>query len=254
MSHTADHHRDGRTSVVAVTMVPVNALGSVAQARIGRWPYEPDVAQIVLLDHHMVPTTDAVERWVDDALRGRPRSIRTGALFPAAADAFRAAGFLEIDTLVLLEAHLGAMPVSPRRRRASTRRLSAGRLGDAATVDRAAFGDPWSNDEDALRDIAAATPHHRSRAVGERRLEGFAISGQSGRAGYLQRLAVHPHARRRGHARALVADSLHWMRRRGARRAYVNTAVDNTAALGLYQSFGFDRRAESLSILELSVR
>ncbi len=234
-------------------MVPVDSVGAVARARLGNWPYDPDVAQIVLLDHHMVPTPGDVRRWVDEAMQRRPRAIRTGALFPAAADAFRDVGFHEIDTLALLVADLDDSTY-PRGRRRSTQRLRPSRLGEVALLDRAAFADPWSNDETALREIAAATPRHRARIVGDGHIEGFALSGHAAQAGYLQRLAVHPRARRQGHARTLVADSLGWMRRRGARQAYVNTAVDNEAALGLYLGLGFRRRAESLAILELLVR
>lgn len=82
-------------------------------------------------------------------------------------------------------------------------------------------------------------------------MSAFAITGVADRAGYLQRLAVDPSAQRHGLGRSLVADSLDWMRRRGATTAMVNTAFDNTAALALYESFGFRRRDDSLLILEL---
>jgi ribosomal protein S18 acetylase RimI-like enzyme len=120
-----------------------------------------------------------------------------------------------------------------------------------AELDRTAFGDPWGNDVRSLGDITTATPRHQARVVeGPDGLEAFAISGQSGRYGYLQRLAVHPDARRRGHARHLVRNALHWMERRGASTALVNTGIDNVAALDLYRSLGFTRRAETLQILE----
>jgi ribosomal protein S18 acetylase RimI-like enzyme len=41
------------------------------------------------------------------------------------------------------------------------------------------------------------------------------------------------------------------VRRRGAGTAMVNTAFDNTAALALYEGFGFRHRDDVLLILEL---
>ena len=79
----------------------------------------------------------------------------------------------------------------------------------------------------------------------------FAITGVANQVGYLQRLAVDPTAQRRGLGRALVADSLEWMHRRGATTAMVNTAFDNDAALALYETFGFQHRPDPLLILEL---
>jgi ribosomal protein S18 acetylase RimI-like enzyme len=270
----------GGSSVLSVTRLEVErkVRGSV-RARIANWPYEPDVAQIVLLDHHMLPTTTAVAEWVARALAERPstHTIRTGAMFPEAAHSFRAAGFRTIDTLALLEARLGSngrrASTARRLQRPVTQRLRAHHLPDAAALDRSAFGDPWGNDVASLTSITDATPRHRARIVnavhsssersehrdhgadptgGRPHVSGFAITGQSGAFGYLQRLAVHPNARRQGIARSLVADSMQWMQRRGATTAMVNTALDNEAALALYARAGFRRRTDTLTILELS--
>lgn len=231
------------------------------RARLAVWPYESDVTQVVLLDHQMVPTHDAITTWVADALDADPglRAIRTGAMFPAAATAFATVGFHSIDTLALLEAPLEpGSSRSARRRRPDTQRLRASHLPDVAALDRRAFGDPWGNDVRSLNDIAEATPRHRARivtttdATGATRIGGFALTGQSGAFGYLQRLAVDTTFRRQGIARRLVDDSLHWMQRRGAITAMVNTALDNAAALALYADAGFRRRSETLTILELS--
>lgn len=227
------------------------------------WPHEPDVAQIVLLDHHMVPTTADVEEWVEAARRrpgAPPREIRTGALFPDAAECFRRAGFETIDTLALLQRPLAPMSASTRRihgpgRRVRVRRLRPSHLPEVAELDRVAFGDPWGNDAESLRGVSEATKHHRGRMITARGLiVAFALSGHSARCGYLQRLAVHPDAQGQGLGSALVADSLSWMQRRGASRALVNTGITNDSALRLYQRFGFERQPETLSILARSAR
>jgi ribosomal protein S18 acetylase RimI-like enzyme len=80
-------------------------------------------------------------------------------------------------------------------------------------------------------------------------ISGYAITGRSGRNGYLQRIAVHPNARNRGFGRTLIADALWWLRRRAVDRALVNTQLDNAAALSLYESCGFRRLPIGLCVL-----
>jgi [ribosomal protein S18]-alanine N-acetyltransferase len=239
--------------------VEVTRVERAVRARIGRWPYEPDVAHLVLLDHQMVPSSEHLSGWIEQARSSGCRAVRTGALFPVSTGPFLDVGFQTIDRLALLETRLG--PSTRQRadqgrtvngRRIRMRRLRPRHLDDAAAVDRRAFAPPWGNDRSTLADILHATPSCHARSIRlHRAMSAFAITGVADRAGYLQRLAVDPSAQRRGLGRSLVADSLDWMRRRGAATAMVNTAFDNTAALALYESFGFRRRDDSLLILEL---
>ncbi len=258
-----DRWTDRRRSSVGSVTDTTEGLGlhDHVRARFAVWPYEPDVTQVILLDHNMVPTPESVGVWMAEVVTANPevRAVRTGAMFPAAAAAFTGAGFRPIDTLALLEARLDPESArASRRRRSETQRLRASHLPDVAALDRRAFGDPWGNDVRSLNDIADATPRHRARVVtvsdanGAQHIGGFALTGQSGAFGYLQRLAVDPQLRRHGMARRLVDDSMRWMRRRGATTAMVNTALDNEAALALYADLGFRRRSETLTILELS--
>jgi ribosomal protein S18 acetylase RimI-like enzyme len=241
--------------------VDVTSIDHGVRARLGTWPYEPDVAQLVLLDHQMIPTDQHVQAWVV-AARGRSKTaIRTGALFPESVAAFERAGFRPIDHLALLELNLrdrrspesSDVSRTPLLRPVGRpRRLRSSRLDRAAAVDQRAFGTPWGNDRNALADVLAATPRHRARALGaDRRIVAFAISGIADSTGYLQRLAVDPAQQRRGLGRALATDALDWMRRSGATLAMVNTAEHNDRALGLYDSLGFRRRSDTLVILEL---
>ena len=219
------------------------------RARLGPLPGDPTVAHLVLLDHNMIPSADDVDEWMADARRRGYRTMRTSALFPLSAPAFLVRGFEPIDQLVLLEADLTT--IRPRRPGRRTRRLRTTELARAAAIDLTAFGDRWANDAGSLDDIRRATPHHRSRSLNvDGEMVAFAISGRAGRVGYVQRLAVEPSVRRSGLGRALVLDSLGWMRRHGVVRTLVNTGTANEAALHLYRSEGFVDRPDELAVME----
>ena len=237
-----------------------------ARARLGRWPYDDRVAHLVLLDHHMVPTTTDIAKWVADAGTTGARVVRTGALFPDSTTPFLESGFRVADTLTLLERTLlertrpdrtpvdrstGSDPIPQAPRSVRLRRLRPSMLHEAAEIDRRSFSSPWANDSSALADIMTATPYHRSRSVHlDGRMVAFSISGRANRSGYVQRLAVDPSARRRRFAQLLLDDALRWMQRRDVSRVMVNTAADNRPALALYGSIGFERQPGALLILE----
>lgn len=234
------------------------------RARLGAWPYEPDVAHLVLLDHHMEPAAHHVADWVAQARALGARAVRTGALFPPSTPAFTAAGFRTIDSLRLLELNLNRQPphrYQPARLLArqpadrsptpKLRRLAPSMLDQAATLDQLAFSPPWANSPAALADIIAATPHSRARYIDiDGQMVAFSISGRASQWGYVQRLAVHPDRRRRGLAGHLLADALRWMHRRTVRQVLVNTGTDNAAALALYRAHGFADQPDDLLILE----
>jgi ribosomal-protein-alanine N-acetyltransferase len=182
-------------------------------------------------------------------------------MFPDAARIVLAEGFVAIDQLALLQIELDPLAAtphpSPRPDRSAPHRLRPMRpwhLSPCSKVDRESFGLMWGNTPSSLRDIRNATPFHRSRVVrSDGHIAGFAISGAAADTGYVQRLAIAPDHRRGGLARLLVDDSLAWMRRRSATRALVNTGVDNAPALSLYDSIGFTRLDQELTIAELRV-
>jgi ribosomal-protein-alanine N-acetyltransferase len=118
------------------------------------------------------------------------------------------------------------------------------------SLDASSFEPFWQLGPVGLRDALSATPSTRFR-VGrdDGHVVAYAITGQAGRHGYLQRVAVHPGARRHGWGRALVADGLEWLGRHGAERAYVNTQLHNHPAVALYESFGFALLPSGLCVL-----
>jgi ribosomal protein S18 acetylase RimI-like enzyme len=235
----------------------------IVRADVRRWPLDPTIAHLVLLDVRMEPTGDAIDSWVRHAFASTDiERIRTGALFPAAAAAFLDAGFVEADRLALLERALHDRVDVSASSELAIARLRPRDLETAADIDRASFPDGWQQDSTSLDEIARATPQARRRLVapssgrrlGNRGLApiGFAITGCAGPNGYLQRLAVHPDARRNGAARLLVDDALDWLVRRGAQRSMVNTGVGNVAALDLYRHAGFERLRDELVVVELA--
>ncbi|MEP1124603.1 MAG: GNAT family N-acetyltransferase [Ilumatobacter sp.] len=232
-----------------------------ARADIRRWPLDPSTAHLVLLDVHMEPSSESIDEWVRRAFESPGiERIRTGALFPGAAGAFASHGFVEADRLALLERALHEPSHAAAPLGLATSRLGNRHLTIAANIDAASFPDGWRHDAASLREIATATPQSRRRLVtltsgrrsSPRGPVGFAITGRAGPNGYLQRIAVHPDARRHGAATLLVTDALDWLVRRGARRAMVNTGITNTAALDLYRRSGFERLVDDLVVVELT--
>jgi ribosomal protein S18 acetylase RimI-like enzyme len=217
-----------------------------------QWPNDPTIAHLVFLDHGAVPAATELARAIEHARRRGARAVRTSALFPRSADVVLAAGFEPIDRLSLLTVDLTSDTPPARRSPGVTTPLRPWHLWEAAEVDRDAFGPLWGNDAQTLRDIQRATPHHRSRQLRVAdSMAGFVIAGAAGDQGYLQRLAVRSDRRRLGHAAALVTDVLDWMRASGLGRALVNTGSDNTAALELYERFGFRHLDDVLTVAEL---
>jgi ribosomal protein S18 acetylase RimI-like enzyme len=218
------------------------------------WPNDPTAMLLVFVDHTTVPGGEELEAAVARARQAGVRTLRTSAMFPRTAAIARRHGFEPIDSLHLLRLRLDAAACTRIDALAAsihptTRPLRAWHHRRAAEVDQNAFGATWGNDAAGIADIRVATPHHRARMVrAGRRMAGFAISGWGGCSGYLQRVAVHREQRRRGIARALVVDALGWMRHHPVTAVYVNTGLENAAALALYEQLGFERLDERLTI------
>ena len=221
--------------------------GGVA-ARVRPWAFQPNVAHLVLYNQSRLPAPADILRWCSDLRVAGYDTVRTGALGAHAGARFERLGFEAIQSLVLLEhTAVGKLATLP----ATTTRLSSDDDADASRIDVAAFGSGWCIDRVGIRDVRAATPRHRARAVrigGE--LVAYAISGRDGRSGYIQRLAVAPANQHQGHGAALVGDSLRWMSRWRVQRVLVNTHVGNEAALALYHRFGFADLSDRLHVYE----
>ncbi len=225
------------------------------RARTVPWRGSPQVALLTPLPGTPVPTLAFVRRCVDTLSARGFTGVVTGALAPVEQRAFLAAGFAEAERLHLLSHNLSS--VSAARAGARAARLRRARSRDHAEVlevDHAAFPSFWQLDDAGLVDALSATPHTRFQVVVDDvsgRVVGYAISGRSGRNGYLQRLAVDPAEQGRGVGRWLVVDGLRWLARWRADQCVVNTQWGNEAALGLYERIGFHRLPQGLAVLRM---
>lgn len=219
------------------------------RARLGTWRGRDATAYLSPFPKSPALSGAFVEQSVR-RLRDRGfRRVITGALTPGESLGFVDAGFHLHEELRLLEHDLAEVPVPSH----STRRARRRDRRQVLAVDNRSFDHFWRLDGAGLDEALDATPWTRFRVIEDERLVAYAVSGRASARGYLQRLAVDPDRRGRGYARTLVADALGWMRRRGCRRALVNTHVGNEDALALYQACGFRLLPTPLRILTRSV-
>jgi ribosomal protein S18 acetylase RimI-like enzyme len=225
------------------------------RARAGPWRGDGLVAYLAPLPQAPPPSTDFLCRCLDTLARRGYAEVITSALIGSEQRPFRAVGFQPCEQLRLLVHDLSALPPAPA---VPMRRATKADWPEVLDLDAASFSPFWRLDKGGLSEALVATPSSRFRIAGSRRAAntpfgpdvlGYAITGRAGDEGYLQRLAVAPAARRAGVGRALALDGLRWLRRRGARRAVVNTQYGNHAAFNLYQRLGFKVEPSDLAVL-----
>jgi ribosomal protein S18 acetylase RimI-like enzyme len=220
--------------------------------RVRPWPVDPTTAHLVpYASRRLEPA--ALERVLAELAEAGYRRVRTAALAPDEQGVFLAAGF-EVDEHLHLLAH-DLTDLTPPARPSPLRRARRRDRPAVLDVDSAAFSPPWRLDLAGLREALLATPTVRFRvAVPDGPVMGYAVAGRAGWRGYLQRVAVHPDRADEGLGRALVADALDWLERRGARRCVVNTQEGNAAALHLYEAVGFRPEPRGLDVLGVPLR
>ena len=201
-----------------------------------------------------------VTRCIEHARQQGGTEIVTPAVTARESAGIRDAGFRERAALHLLVHDLLDIPEASGSSGRSKSALRAGHRRAASAddeiilqIDRAAFGPDWCLDSGGLQEAVKATPRVRIRMADDPVAGslGFAITGRSGRRGYLQRLAVDPNAQRGGVGRSLVVDALRWNKRWRVARVVVNTQIGNHAAYELYRRLGFVDAAIGLYVLHL---
>jgi GNAT superfamily N-acetyltransferase len=220
--------------------------------RVGPWQGLSDVAYLAVGTDPPRPSVAGLRSALDRLSANGFTKVVTAALHPSEAVAFEQTGFTELDRLLVLSHDLIALQPD-RRPLAKGLRVRAARPGDRAQaleVDHRAFDQLWQLDRAGLRDAEGATPARRFRVVADgREVRGYAVTGRSGRQGFLQRLAADPDHNGRGIGSALVLDSLRWADRHGVRRMLVNTQFENQRARDLYEQLGFRSTSTYLVVL-----
>jgi ribosomal protein S18 acetylase RimI-like enzyme len=217
---------------------------------VATWRGDRHVAVLSPAPDHPGPAADTISEELTRLRAAGIRRVLTGALHEAELGPFLANGFHQHERLNLLRHDLVDLPdhsAAVRMRRAWRRDLAP-----VLDIDARAFDEFWTLDRRGLDDAVRATPVARFRVTGDvgRPISGYAVTGRAADRGYLQRLAVEPARHREGIGRALVADALGWLRRRGARVALVNTQERNAGALALYRACGFVDEPTGLLVLE----
>ncbi|MEZ5246827.1 MAG: GNAT family N-acetyltransferase [Acidimicrobiales bacterium] len=229
-----------------------------ARFRAGRWRADGDLAYLVPLSPAHTLTVGALAKARAELDSLGFDEIVTAALAPPERAAFLRDGFEEREHLHLLNHDLRRLPpVRSRRPWRAGPRIERGTRADRAEVldlDARTFDDFWRLDDDGLTDAMDATPVSRMRVIRDHGIVGYAVAGRAATQGFLQRLAVDPACQGSGLGSALVNDALHWMRRRGATIAWVNTQEANARALALYEHLGFRPAAHHLTVMARTVR
>ncbi len=124
---------------------------------------------------------------------------------------------------------------------------------EAAALEQRAFGTPWSEKlitetirqaaDSRRKELGAEKPLKLSfGAIGvwkETRLAGYLFAMIVDGEGELHRIAVLPEFRRMGIAGLLMEAFLSWMKERGTGAATLEVRQGNTAAVSLYEKYGF---------------
>ena len=195
------------------------------------------------------PSVAGVGRCVADATERGFDRILTAALHRDDLFPYVHHGFEPVEELVVLAHDLIEVPVAPAYRLRSFRLRYR---NEVLEVDQRSFEEFWQLDSGGLDEAFGATPRARGRLIRDAGgVVAYSVVGLAGAEAFIQRLAVDPAHQGVGLGRALTADALGWAKIRSARVAFVNTQATNTAALGLYERLGFERRRAPLTVMEL---
>ena len=199
-------------------------------ARIGPFRSDAEVARLTM-GTDAPPSPSVIERCLGEAQARSYKAVVTNALSQADSAPFVDAGFAVRKRLHLLAHDLDQLPPPT----GSTRRARRHDHTAILDLDATAFDGDWHLDYDGLVEALRATPVTRFRVTPDASepISGYAVTGRSGRSGYLQRIAVHADgaARLRPHAHRRCAVVVAPARRRPRAGQHTARQQDRTFAL-----------------------
>ena len=126
-----------------------------------------------------------------------------------------------------------------RPSRASLRPVSPRDIAAIARIERASFGDPWT--EESFRELLGIPSAIFLVATkgSENAVAGYVVAAVASDQAEILNLAVNPSERRGGLGGDLLDAAFAALMARGAREVFLEVRKSNVAALALYRSRGF---------------
>lgn len=245
---------NGSSAIAFMRNEPVGFLGLAARAPTGA-PAElwVDVDLTAVHPDRVVGRTlQALLAEVTPVLRGQ-RATGLVCLTTAGwlQEGLLQAGFADADQVITYLHPLGrhlpeGEPV------ARLRPAAAGTWAAVLALNAAAFEPFWRYD-DATLTTWLLTSDRAVVAEWRGKPAGFALTANGAASTYahLIRVATHPAARGIGIGRQLVVDALRYAHEYGAAGLALNTQASNAVSRSLYESLGFRRTGQELSVLTL---
>jgi ribosomal protein S18 acetylase RimI-like enzyme len=194
--------------------------------------------------------TAFLESCVARLLQLGPTGVISPPLPLSARRAWEQAGFAPYVELALMRKALDEAPNAPDHLVVDRQQADVAELLE---IDAAAFPPFWRFNREGLDEAIRATSRSLTLEIlgSEGTPIAYAVVGFGSAIAYLQRVAVHPDWQRNGMGRSLVRAAARRAARSGAKVLLLNTQIDNTGAIELYEEEGFVRLPEPLSLLHL---
>lgn len=117
--------------------------------------------------------------------------------------------------------------------------MKTGHVAALAQLEQICFSEPWS-EAGLAAELRQSTARFRVAEGADGTVLGYVgmhcVAGEC----YIDNVAVFPHARRKGVAAALLEDLVTWARAEACAFVTLEVRPSNTAAITLYQKFGFE--------------
>lgn len=191
--------------------------------------------------------------WHEAALQAQVLGVNYAAALLSAewfAPLLEKSGFQHSNDVVFLEWKRQPLPPTTLDHGA-IRSMQYEDLASVAVLDQHAFGLIWRYSEKTLRHAFKSASVARVIEI-ENRIVAYQISTESHYGAHLARLAVDPTWQRHGFGRFLVVDAIRRLIHSTDWKMSVNTQLDNTRSLQLYQHLGFKRKGHKHPVYEMS--